>query len=423
MKPEGQGLSTDFYSALRQRGGELNAIVEIFEPAIIKDDTSQESVGNSSTPGALSETPIAVKDMIAIKGHRRGNGNLHDMLEAPFETEHANVIDHVLAAGGQIVATTSLLEYAAGAQHPEIPETRNPLDERLTAGGSSAGSAALVGAGVIPLSVGTDTGGSIRIPAAYCGVVGFKPSSGAISLAGVTPLAPTYDHVGYIAGNIDLIDRAMQASSDGYISELSEPTHSSTKVRIGIPRALIDDQRNDLRIVQRFREIETRLSEEGYELTDVDTALLEELRSAFIDVVLFEAWQIYGSKVENDPTHFGAPTLRLFMLSSEVTEEQYQIALERRASALDQLSNYLRDIEILMMPTVPYFAPESTPPIDSELGSYEGLYTEIFNVSGQPAITLPAACQPMVMGIQLVGPLNSDARLLRIASSIAPLLL
>ena len=421
--PEVEEIDRAFYSSLLKRGSELNALVEVFDPPIVNADMKNTNVGNFSNHDVLSEIEIAVKDMISIQGHRRGNGNLNDMNEAPLEVAHAEVINRLLEAGGKIVATTSLLEYAAGAQHPEIPETRNPLNESLTAGGSSAGSAALVGAGVIPLAVGTDTGGSIRIPAAYCGVVGFKPTSGAIPLAGVTPLAPTYDHVGYLAKNIDLIDRAMQATSVGYISELSKSPQAATKVRIGIPRALIDDERNDPSIVKRFREVEEILSSKGYALKDVDTALLEELRSAFIDVVLYEAWKIYGPKVESDPNHFGAPTLRLFLLGAEVSEEEYQKALVRRTHALAQLDNYVRDMDILMMPTVPYFAPETTPPIDSELGSYESLYTEIFNVSGQPAITLPARCNPMAMGIQLVGALNSDAQLLRIASEVAPLLL
>ena len=353
---------------------------------------------------------------------RRGNGNLADMEHGPLEKNNAGVIDLLLTAGAHIVATTSLLEYAAGAQHPDIPETRNPLNPKLTAGGSSAGSAALVGAGILPLTVGTDTGGSIRIPAAYCGAIGFKPTSGSISLSGVTSLAPTYDHLGFIAQSVELIERAMVATSESYVARLLTTAVPSGKIRIGIPRALINDPRNDSRIIDRFHEVEAELTASGYELVDVDTALLEQLRSAFIDVVLYEAWQIYGEQVVNDPEHFGAETLRLFQLGSTIMKEKYQRAIEARADALAQLDPFMADIDLLMMPTVPYFAPETTPPIDSELGAYESLYTEIFNVSGQPAITLPAHCEPMVMGIQLVGGLGEDPKLLYLADQISPLL-
>ena len=409
----------DLYTLLEEQGQALNAIVEIFKPPLIH----VEEPGTAASHSSLRDIPIGVKDMIAIVGHRRGNGNLADMEHGLVEKSSAEVIDLLLTAGAQIVATTSLLEYAAGAQHPEIPETRNPLNSKLTAGGSSAGSAALVGAGILSLAVGTDTGGSIRIPAAYCGAIGFKPTSGSISLEGVTPLAPTYDHLGFIAQSVELIERAMVATSESYVANLLTTVLPSGGIRIGIPRAMINDPRNDARIIERFHEIERQLTTAGYELVDVDTQLLEEFRALFIDVVLFEAWQIHGEQVVNDPEHFGAETLRLFQFGSTVTEEKYQLAINTRADALAQLSSFMANLDLLMMPTVPYFAPETTPPIDSELGTYESLYTEIFNVSGQPAITLPARCEPMVIGIQLVGELGEDPKLIYLADQIAPLLL
>ena len=133
--------------------------------------------------GDLHGVPIAVKDLIDIAGNVRGNGNPHDMSGTAAHSD-APVITALRDAGADVFATTSLLEYAAGATHPEVPEARNPFDPGRTAGGSSGGSAALVGAGAFPVALGTDTGGSVRIPAHYCGVVGFKPSFGAIEVAG-----------------------------------------------------------------------------------------------------------------------------------------------------------------------------------------------------------------------------------------------
>jgi len=401
------------YERLRSEGAALNAIVEIFEPAIDLPPS------HSSTPRQLEGVAIAVKDMIAIKGHRRGNGNPEDMASAPIENEAAPVIEAMLKAGARIVATSSLLEYAAGAQHPDIPETRNPLDQRLTAGGSSAGSAALVGAGILQLALGTDTGGSIRIPAAYCGVIGFKPTSGLIPLQAVTPLSPTLDHLGFISSSIDLIQSALVASTS------AELTHASDgqSIRLGLPRDLVSDPRNVQSISDRFEEILKKLSASGVEIVELESGLLEEFRSAFINIVLYEAWEIYREAATKRPEHFGPDTLRLFLLGATVTRSEYEEGLRIRTQALARLAEYMSGVDALITPTVPYFAPETTPPIDSEPGSYESLYTEIFNVSGQPAITLPTRCSDLPMGIQLVGALGRDLDLLGVARRVEPLLL
>ena len=121
----------------------------------------------------------------------------------------AVLVRRLREAGAEVFATTQCLEYAAGFAHPEVGDTRNPRDPSRTSGGSSGGSAALVAAGVCDLALGTDTGGSVRIPAAYCGVVGLKPSYGLLPLDGVFPLSPSCDHAGTltatVAGAADLL--------------------------------------------------------------------------------------------------------------------------------------------------------------------------------------------------------------------------
>ena len=120
---------------------------------------------------------------------------------APAATD-ALVVSRLRAAGAEVFATTQCLEFAAGFAHPEIGDTRNPRDPSRTSGGSSGGSAALVGAGVCDLAIGTDTGGSVRIPAAYCGVVGLKPTYGLVPVDGVYPLSPSCDHVGTLTATV-----------------------------------------------------------------------------------------------------------------------------------------------------------------------------------------------------------------------------
>ena len=146
------------------------------------------------------------------QGHHRGGGRadpLRQPGERPRAAADAEMVRRLRAAGAEVFATTQCLEYAAGFANPEIGDTRNPHDPSRTSGGSSGGSAALVAAGVCDLAIGTDTGGSIRIPAAYCGIVGLKPTYGLLPLDGVFPLSPSCDHAGTltatVAGAADLL--------------------------------------------------------------------------------------------------------------------------------------------------------------------------------------------------------------------------
>ena len=160
-------------------GRELGAVVELF-PAPAR-----------AASGPLHGVPVAVKDLVAVAGTPTGNGNPSDMAAASAAAD-AEIVARLRAAGAEVFATSALLEYAAGALHPDVPETMNPWNPQRTAGGSSGGSAALVGAGACAVAIGTDTGGSIRLPAHYCATVGFKPSFGALPTAGVTALSPPW---------------------------------------------------------------------------------------------------------------------------------------------------------------------------------------------------------------------------------------
>jgi Asp-tRNA(Asn)/Glu-tRNA(Gln) amidotransferase A subunit family amidase len=396
------------YHRLSTLGRSLNAVVTelplLPEPSI----------------GPLSTVSVAVKDMYAIEGCVRGNGNPHDMNHGDVEKSDAPVIAALRSAGAEIIATTALLEYAAGAQHPTLGEARNPLDPSRTAGGSSGGSASVIGAGICDLALGTDTGGSIRIPAAYCGAIGFKPSFGLLSTAGITPLAPTLDHAGFLALKLDLIQSAMSC-----VVESWRVTPAPQTVTLGIPRAWIEDPRVDSNIYKDFVFAITNLCNKGVSIVDVDVALLEEFRKLFIDIVLYEAGTIHGERVEKEPNHFGPETLRLFQSAKSVPEDRYELAIHRRLELLPLVDQLMAGIDALIMPTVPYFAPATTPTLDSELGAYEGLFTEVFNVTGQPAITLPMAKGDLpigvqlVSGIQLVGRLHDDEALLQVANFVS----
>ena len=232
-----------------------------------------------------------------------------------------------------VFAATSLLEYAAGAVHPDVPEARNPFDPERTAGGSSGGSAALVGAGVCPAALGSDTGGSIRIPAHYCGVVGFKPSFGAIDVAGTQPLSPSLDHIGILGADVAITATVFAAltgqepASGSASAPASGPAHAT--LRLGVARPQLDHP--DIRpgVAAALRAALARLAG-AFPVVDVDGSVLSEIAGSFGDIILFEAWQVHRAQVDSHPERYGPETLRLLRTASHVTEDAYHGAGRRR---------------------------------------------------------------------------------------------
>jgi len=388
-------------------GGPLNAVVAVFPAPARQPD------------GPLHGVLIAVKDLIDVAGHPRGNGNPHDMAGAPAAAD-APVVAALRAAGADVFAAASLLEYAAGAVHPDVPEARNPFDPGRTAGGSSGGSAALVGAGVCPAALGSDTGGSIRIPAHYCGVVGFKPSFGAIDVAGTQPLSPSLDHIGILGADVAITASVFAAITD---QEAGSPP---TTLRLGLARPQLDHPDIQPGVAAALRAALARLAG-AFPVVDVDGSVLSEIAGSFGDIILFEAWQVHRAQVDSHPERYGPETLRLLRTASHVTEDAYRAAGRRRDDLLPRAAQVYRGVDVLVTPAAPFAAPVTTPPVDTPEGELEGLFTGVFNLTGDPALVLPCGWDDgpnggLPVGIQLSAPRGADMALLAAASLIEPVL-
>jgi 2-dehydropantoate 2-reductase len=395
------------YERTERLGRPLHAVVDIL-PA-----------PKRSPNGPLHGVAVAVKDLIDVEGVTRGSGNPFAKKGAAA-TADAPVVARLRDAAADVYCTTTLLEYAAGALHPDVPEALNPFDPSRTAGGSSGGSAALVGAGACDVALGTDTGGSIRIPAHYCNVVGFKPSYAALPLEGVQPLAPSLDHVGLLAKNVEVTQRVFGALTGRAIT--SAPLGP---LRVGVfmnqinDPAVSDDVRTCLLdALQTLRETA--------DVRELDDATFVAIRPTIDDIILYEAWQVHGELASLDPSHFGPETLRLLNAGSAVTREQYDAALARRAELLEAAGEWYRDVDVLLTPAAPYVAPATTPPIDTPEGQAEGMFTGPFNVTGDPAVVVPCGFtdEDLPVGLQLSAPRGEDMALLAAAlvveSSLAP---
>ena len=363
--------------------------------------------------GPLSGTAVAVKDMIDVAGQPRGNGNPEDMAGPP-RTADASAVRALRSAGADVVALTALLEYAAGAQHPDLPEARNPVDPRRTAGGSSGGSAALVGAGAVRSALGTDTGGSVRLPAHYCGAVGLKPSFGALPLDGVQALAPSLDHLGVLARDV-----ASAAAVFGALAGRPRPAPAAGRLRVGVLRGWIEDARTTPEVAAVVAAAVRRIGA-AHDLIEVDAAPLDALNEVFGDIVLFEAATVHGDALRARPTHFGAPTRRLLETATAVGEDRYASATGDRERLVPVALALLGGLDVLAGPAAPYVAPVESPPIDTPEGEVESVFSAPANVSGQPALVLPAGrtADGLPVGLQLLGAPGGDERLLAVALRI-----
>ena len=390
------------YERAIRLGRPLNAIVNLL-PAPLR-----------SPHGDLHGMQIAVKDIIDVAGQPRGNGNPVSM-QSVAATEDAPVIATLRSAGADIFATTSLLEYAAGATHPDVPEAMNPFNPERTAGGSSGGSAALVGVGACEVALGTDTGGSIRIPAHYCAVVGFKPSYGAISLSGVTPLSPTFDHVGLLGKNVRVTRKVFNA-----ITSNQDAAEITSGLRIGVVDGQFDRPEIAPEVADSIRKAITVLKEAGCTITFIDGSPFTALEETFGDILLFEAWQVHGNQVRTNPDQYGPETLRLLQSAAEVSEAVYRGALARRLELLPAAQSLYATVDVILTPAAPFVAPVTTPPVDTPEGEAEGMFTGIFNITGDPAIVLPCAWSEsgLPIGVQLSSALGTDNFLLSAAQYI-----
>ena len=402
------------YERTLRLGRPLNAVVSVFPAPARRPD------------GALHGVPVAVKDLIDIAGSPRGNGNPHDMGAAPAARD-APVITALREAGADVFATTSLLEYAAGAVHPEVPEARNPFDPGRTAGGSSGGSAALVGVGACDVALGTDTGGSIRIPAHYCGIVGFKPSFGAIDVTGVQPLSPSLDHVGILGADVAITARVFAAVAGtavaGTAGAATGTTGRPATLRLGVARPQMEDPNIQPEVSAALRAAVGRLAR-ACSVVDVDGSALTEIAGTFDDILLWEAWQVHRGQVESHPERYGPETLRLLRTASKVDEDAYRAALRRRDDLLPLAADVYRNADVLLTPATPFTAPATTPPVDTPEGAQEGLFTAVFNLTGDPALVLPCGWDDggLPVGIQLSAPRGADLPLLAAASLIEEVL-
>jgi aspartyl-tRNA(Asn)/glutamyl-tRNA(Gln) amidotransferase subunit A len=311
-----------------------------------------------------------------------------------------------------VFATAQCLEFAAGFAHPRVGDTRNPRDQGRTAGGSSGGSAALVAAGVCDLAIGTDTGGSIRIPAAYCGVVGLKPTYGLVPTGGVFPLSPSLDHAGTLTATATDGIALLRAIA----GPLPAPPASGVPV-LGVLAAQLADPSVTAEVRAAVQVALGQLSAAGWQLREVNPPWLaepERWEEALTVIVAREAVMAHAGR---DTSQYAEGTRALLALGAAVTPEQYASARAVQAELSAAVEETLAGLDALAGPTVGYCAPEQDPPFGAGEENTEGRFTGLYNLTGHPAVSIPVPVSGLPVGLQLAGRRDGDLVLLQLAAA------
>ena len=351
---------------------------------------------------------LAVKDLVDIAGVPTTAGSRALAQIAGPADKDASCMAGARAAGALIVGKANLYELAFGASgvNEYFGTPVNPLDGCLVPGGSSSGSAVAVADGDADIAYGSDTGGSIRIPAAFCAVTGLKTTYGRIPLDGVWPLAPSLDTIGPMARDVAGVAAGMRLLEPGF----SLDAESARRVGRVHPAGLSVDAAIDAAV-------DAALFRSGLEVTEIDLpgwAAAREIFEVIIDVEAVESNQVLLA----DP-------VRRELISNDVRArlaEGYAVSPDRLAAARAAQAHWrasmaaaLRNVDLLVLPTVPFFPP----PLTEARGPHYTAFTNPVNLSGFPALALPVPSTRLLpASIQLVGPPNSEALLLATASVI-----
>ncbi len=419
------GRVEQYLQKIREKNGEWNVFVEVFDEEARREAKRVEEAIHSGSAGKLAGLVIGIKDNIGYKGHPVSAAS--NMLEGFVSTYHATVVQRLLDEDAIIIGSLNCDEFAMGGsnENSRFGPAKNPIDPEKVPGGSSGGSAAAVKAGLCDAALGSDTGGSIRQPASYCDVIGFKPTYGRVSRYGLIAYASSFDQIGPLTHNIPDAALILEviAGRDEYDNTASgrEVPLYSGKLRengqkkIAYIRECLEQEGIDPEIRDRTRELLDHLKEEGHEVEEVSFPYLEQLVPTYQVLSTAEA---SSNLARYDGVHygyrhpdaqgmeevytlsrshgFGEEVKRRIMLGTFVLSSGYYDAYYAKGQKVRRLirewtENTLKEYDMIALPTTPTTPFAIGEKIDDPVTMYlQDIFTVHANLAGIPAISIPA---------------------------------
>ena len=429
----------------------LNAFLEIDRNGALERAAAVESSG-----GTLAGLPVAVKDNLCVVGLQASCGSR--ILGDYHPPYNATVIERLTQAGAVIIGKTNCDEFAMGSsnENSAFGPVRNPWDTSRVPGGSSGGSAAAVAAGIVPVALGSDTGGSVRQPASLCGVIGLKPTYGRNSRYGLVAFASSLDQIGIFGREVADVARVLGVIAgrdrhDSTSADVPVPDYSASLIddlkgaRLGFPRALFGEGL-DQEVADAVKAVVDVYRELGAEIVDVDLPHAKYAIAVYYIIATAEASSNlarfdgvrYGFRAEDTPElrqmyrrtraeGFGAEVKRRIMLGTYVLSAGYYDAYYLKAQKVRTLIkndflNAFMSCDAIITPTSPSTAFALGEKVDDPLAMYlNDIYTVTANLAGVPGISVPCglSTERLPIGFQLLGPYWSEPELFKLAHAYA----
>ena len=402
---------------IERRNPELNAFITVTaDSARRQAQEAEREIARGHWRGPLHGIPVGLKDLIDTAGVRTTAASAVFRDRTP--TRDADVVEKLKLAGAVILGKQNLHEFAYGASSliSHFGPVVNPLNPEFIAGGSSGGSAAAVASGMCYAAIGTDTAGSIREPAALCGVVGLKPSYGLVSARGVIPLSVSLDHVGPLARSVRdaaMVLDAIAEAPRNYLASLDQPRG---RMVLGMPRHFFEDL--DPAVRSSMEAAIGTLRKLGFELREVDVPVDSDRT-----LQMAEAFSYHRSLVETSAELYDPETLRRIRSGESISDEPYRAALSRLEATRREVADKFDGMDAWIAPTTPVPAPRLSPLMKdrAQLRPAELMLlrnTRPVNVWGVPAISVPCASSAdgLSIGLQIIGPPQGEKTVLGIAS-------
>lgn len=439
---------------IKEKDGEIHAFLAVYEEdalAAAEAATVLYKEKGEDTPELLG-VPIALKNNILMKGKKATAAS--KILENYTAVYDATIVERLLAAGAIVVGATNMDEFAMGGstENSAFGPTKNPVDTTRVPGGSSGGSAAAVAMGAVPVAIGTDTGGSIRQPASYCGLVGFKPTYGAVSRYGLIAMGSSLDQAGPLATSVadaEQIHNVMAGLDPMDATTIAPDTYpaleSKEKYTFGVPRHFLADGVDEA-VLKAFDAHVEALKDAGHEVVDIELPVFEQGLAAYYIVMPAEVSSNlarfdgirYGMSVDGDnlldvyektrAEGFGKEVKRRILLGTHVLSSGYYDAYYGKAELVRkkmraELAEIFKKVDVILTPTAPTPAFKIGEKEDPLAMYRQDIFTVPVNLTGVPTLTFPMGTvedggKQLPVGIQYIGPHGGDARLFAIGKKI-----